>query len=179
MFMPEAETWSAAEVCMAACEKQRYPFLYAAKSTIRGAGRGVFTWRDLREHDIVCSAIGQIRLVAPDSHDNRHPCSYDLADCFTDGKNDTEYSLRMFPQSFANLINSSEGTELGDNCVFDAHPHFKEQRQYYVDQCCVYPSGAQCVRVKAHCTVWQGGELLVAYYFDPNVPWHTELPPQR
>ena len=167
MHMPvggEREMWE--------IEQRRYPYLRVDVSGIPNSGRGVFVatttggGRTLHEYDVVCTMLGQIRAMRPRSKDSNHPLSFDLPlDTEFTNPGDYVYGLRLFPHTFAAIINSTYNTEqpgVTANCIFTEHPHFKQQQDHYVGEG-VYPSGAFCVMVGKGETIEPGQELLLDY----------------
>jgi hypothetical protein len=170
MHMPvggESELWT--------IEQARHPHLRVGVSGIPNSGRGVFAARPLRPGEIVCTVIGQLRVMnEAAAEDLSHPLSLDLG--FLDeedpSRSNLRYRLRLFRQSLAGIINSSVSSQHSANCAFFEHPHFAEHVQYYLERR-VYPSGAYCVKVLKDC-IAQGEELFINYKWTKHL--HTESP---
>jgi hypothetical protein len=166
-------------------EQQRYPYLRADVSGVPYSGRGVFYQgtQPLPAHSIVCTVLGQIRAMTDNHRDADHPLSLDLPGIDTSYSNprfgECVYGLRVFPHTFAAIINSSRITpasapDVQANCVFELHPHFAQHMDHYLHQG-LYPSGALCVMVKEHCTLEPGQELFINYTWKAEL--HTVCPP--
>jgi hypothetical protein len=156
MHMPEG-----GEARMAVIEEHRYPHLRVDTSTIPRSGRGVFACRELQPGEIVCSVVGQIRMVDEKSTEPDHPLSLDIGSF---NGLDHVYGFRLFRQGVAGIINSSLNLTTRcrtPNCIFTEHPHFKEQEEHYLGRS-IWPSGAMCVMVKEKVVV-RGQELFIAY----------------
>lgn len=161
-------------------EQQRYPWLRADDSRIKGSGRGVFVAPEhtLQTNQIVCSMLGQIRATkeetsTKDAHDTKHPLYFDPGLAQPDGFTQF-FHLRLFPHTFAAIINSSlnkNGQPLSEhppNCIFAQHPHFYQHEDYYLKHRRVWPCGAYCVRVAPGCTIRAGEELYIRYAWGHN-----------
>ena len=157
------------ERVMWACEQQRYPYLEVRNSLIPKSGRGVFARRRLVENEVVCTMLGQIRTMQCRARDAHHPLNFDIQFDDYHPEPDREYGLRLFPHTFAAIINSTYTPPPSTpphtykpNCIFVLHPHFQQYSKHYLTAG-EWPSGAYCVRVAKGHTIETGQEWLLNY----------------